>query len=159
MELLCLEDTSKGASQACDVSRSERHFFLSYLAESRRLQQRAVSHRSGGRGLIHPFPAHSSKHHFCKSMHTQLDQSAPPAHFILEDVGSPLVKSGGQSSFGPTFTTYAPRRREGKKNVTAVGNCRQFDPVTSWKWIKFPTRRHQNRLRFKGTVQHNMAFK
>lgn len=32
-------------------------------------------------------------------MHTQLDQSAPRVHFNLEGVGSPLVKSGGQSWF------------------------------------------------------------
>lgn len=34
LECLCLEDTSKGASRACDVSRSGKHFFSSYLAES-----------------------------------------------------------------------------------------------------------------------------
>lgn len=53
----------------------------------------AVAHHPGGRGLIPPFPAYSSKHHFCKSTR---EYPARPGHSMgLLHFRSGSLHSGG----------------------------------------------------------------
>lgn len=117
----------------------------------------AVALRRCGRGLISPFPAYSSKHHFEKSTreypaHPGHGFTSFQVHSIMEDVGSPVIKGWGQSSFWQMFSMYTPmccichtlfgclKWGDGRENATSVENCWHLNYLPAGTGSNFPAR-------------------